>query len=81
VSSPVEIKKVIQKDGIISVTLTGKTGIPSYIIRNYTIVTGNEKVLIDELKPGEEKTYELKSDREEFGIFRPTGFEVVNVKL
>ena len=63
-------------------SLHGKTGIPSYIIRNYTIVSGNEKVLIDELKPGEEKTFEIKTDSKEFGIFRPTGFEVyMNVKL
>ena len=55
ISSPVEIKNVIKKDGKLSVTLHGKTGIPSYTLRNYTIVTGTSKALIEELKPGEER--------------------------
>ena len=59
VSSPVEIKNVTNSDGRITITLLGKTGIPSYIIRNYTIESGDQKVLIDELKPGEEKTFEI----------------------
>jgi beta-glucuronidase len=81
ISSPVEIKNVVQKDGEIFVTLYGRTGIPSYTLRNYTIQSGNEKVLIDELKPGEEKTFEIKSGNKEFGIFRPTGFEVIHQNL
>lgn len=81
VSSPIEIKNAVQKDGKISVTLYGRIGIPSYIVRNYSIVSGNEKVLIDELKPGEEKIVEIKSDSKEFGIFRPTGFEVIHRNL
>lgn len=81
VSSPVEVKSVNQNDGKISISLYGRIGIPSYIIRNYSIVSGNEKVLIDELKPGEEKTFEIKSDNKGFGIFRPTGYEVVHVNL
>ena len=76
-----EIKKITQKDGRILVTLFGKKGLPSYTIRNYIIVAGNEKVQINELKPSEEKTFEIKTDTKEFGIFRPTGFEVIHVKL
>ena len=81
VSSPIEIKSAVQKDGRIYLSLAGRTGIPSYTIRNYSIVSGNEKVMIDELKPGEEKTYEIRSVSNEFGIFRPTGFEVIHRKL
>jgi beta-galactosidase len=81
VSSPIEIKKITQKDGEILVTLFGKKGLPSYTIHNYRIVAGNEKVQINELKPSEEKTFEIKTDTKEFGIFRPTGFEVIHVKL
>jgi beta-glucuronidase len=81
ISSPVEIKNIIRKDGKISVSLYGKTGIPSYIVRNYALIAGDEKVLIGELKPGEEKTFEINSDSNEFGIFRPTGFEVLHIKL
>jgi beta-glucuronidase len=81
ISSPIEIKEVTGKDGRISLTLYGKTGIPSYTVRNYFIVSGDEKIVIDELKPGENITYEIKSENNEFGIFRPTGFEVLHVKL
>jgi beta-galactosidase len=81
VSSPVEIKKVTKKEDKISITLFGKTGIPSYVIRNYYILSENQKVLIDELKPGEEKTFEIRADSKEFVIFRPTGFEVLHVNL
>jgi beta-glucuronidase len=81
VSSPLEIKNVTNSDGRITITVFGKTGIPCYIVRNYTIVSGNQKVLIDELKPGEERTFEINSNSKEFGIFRPTGFEVLHMKL
>jgi beta-glucuronidase len=79
VSSPVEIKNVISKDGKITISLYGKTGIPSYIIRNYSIVSGKEKLIIDELMPGEEKKFEIITDSKELGIFRPTGYEVLHV--
>ena len=81
VSSPVEIKSVTQKEGNIVITLRGKEGLPSYIVRNYVIKAGNEKVQIDELKPGEEKIFKIKTTAKEFGIFRPTGFEVIHMKL
>lgn len=81
ISSPMEIRNAIKKDGKIEITIAGKTGIPSYTLKNYYIVSGNEKVLIDELKPGEEKTFEIKSGSQEFGIFRPTGFEVIHRNL
>jgi hypothetical protein len=38
-------------------------------------------VLIDELKPGEEKTVEIRTNKEDFRIFRPTGFEVIHHNL
>ena len=81
VSSPLEIKNVTNSDGRITITVFGKTGIPSYIVRNYTIEAGDQKVIIDELKPGEERTFEINGNSKEFGIFRPTGFEVLHMKL
>jgi len=81
ISSPVEIKSVISNNAMVSVSLRGKTGIPSYTIRNYTIMSENIRVLIDELKPGEEKTFELPGGIREFGIYRPTGFEVLHINL
>jgi hypothetical protein len=81
VSSPLELKNVTRNDGKILVTVHGKKGISSYIVRNYTIVSGDQKVQIDELKPGEEKTFEISADSKEFGIFRRTGFEVLHVNL
>jgi beta-galactosidase len=81
ISSPIIIKSLLFKNGIIHLTLSGKKGIPSYTIRNYMITAGKEKVSIKELKPDEEKTFEIKTDSKEIRIFRPTGFEVLQVKL
>ncbi len=81
VSSPVEIKSITRRNGKITLLLYGKTGIPSYIIRNYRIMAGTESVLIGELRPGEEKSFEIGGNHNEFGIFRPTGFEVLHVSL
>ena len=56
ISSPVEIRKCYKKRReSINNSLRGKTGIPSYIVRNYTIKSGDQKVLIDELKPGRKR--------------------------
>ncbi len=81
ISSPLEIKKITKKDGKISITLLGKKGLPSYTIRNYSIIAGNEKVQINELRPGEEKTFKIKTNKNEVRIFRPTGFEVIHLQL
>ncbi len=81
ISSPVEIQKISKKDGKVFISLRGKTGIPSYIVRNYTIKSGDQKVLIDELKPGEEKTFGISEESKDFGIYRPTGFEVLHIDL
>jgi len=81
VSSPVILKSVAQKEGKVVVTLHGNEGLPSYIVRNYFIKAGDDKVQIDELKPGEEKSFEIKTLAKEIGIFRPTGFEAMHIKL
>jgi beta-galactosidase len=81
ISSPLEIRRIVQKEGVISLTLFGKTGIPSYSIHNYSIEAGNEKSIIQELIPGEEKTFEIKTNSKEIGIYRPTGFEVIHIRL
>jgi beta-galactosidase len=81
ISSPVEILEISKKDGKVLIRLRGKTGIPSYILRNYTIISGDQKILIDELKPGEEKTFGISEGTREFGIYRPTGFEVLHMNL
>lgn len=80
-SSPVIIKSVEIKNGTANITLLGKNTIPSYTLRNYVIVCGNEKVVIDKLEPGQERTFKIKIRANEFSIIRPTGFEVVNHKL
>lgn len=80
-SSPLVVKSVDVKEDEIIITLLGKTTIPSYTIRNYTIVAGKEKVQINELKPGEEKTFRMSTEADEFVILRPTGFEVMRNKF
>jgi beta-glucuronidase len=81
ISSPIKIKNITQTGDGISLTLSGNLGIPSYTIRNYSIVAGSSKVIIEELKPGEERTFSIKPDGNEIGIFRPTGFEVIHINL
>ncbi|RVT74855.1 hypothetical protein EOD40_11810 [Flavobacterium sufflavum] len=80
-SSPVIIKSVEVKNGTATITLSGKTTIPSYTLRNYTIVCGNQKITIDKLEPGSEKTFKIKASTNQFSILRPTGFEVINYKF
>ncbi|MEN9909037.1 MAG: hypothetical protein RLZZ540_2186 [Bacteroidota bacterium] len=80
-SSPVIIKSVEVKNGTANITLSGKTTIPSYTLRNYVIVCGNQKITIDKLEPAQEKTFKIKASANQFSILRPTGFEVINYKL
>jgi len=81
ICSPIIVKMVSQNDGKIVVTLAGKQGLPSYTVRNYSIVAGSEKIQINELKPGEERIFEIHTNVREFGIFREPGFEVLHFKL
>lgn len=81
VSSPVEVSKVENNNGKLAITLRGRTGIPSYILRNYYLITGNYKIVIDKLQPGEEITIDLPSRSSVVRIFRPTGYEVLKHSL
>jgi beta-galactosidase len=81
ISSPIEIKNVTKKEGKITITLHGKTGIPSYTVRNYYIIAGTTKIPVNELKPGEDKTFEISNYSKDFRIYRHTGFEVLHIKL
>jgi beta-glucuronidase len=81
ICSPIIVKKVSHKEGKIMLTLAGKLGLPSYCIRNYFINAGKQKLQIIELKPGEEKTFEIKTDADEIGIYRSTGFQVMHLNL
>lgn len=80
-SSPLIIKSVDVKNNEVIITISGKTGIPSYTVRNYTIVCGSEKVQINELKPGEDKTFRINTKANEFSIIRSTDFEVIRYKF
>jgi hypothetical protein len=61
--------------------LLGQLGLPSYTVRNYSIVAGSEKIQINELKPGDEKTLEIKTNAKEIRIYRAKGFEVMHLNL
>jgi beta-glucuronidase len=80
-SSPIEIKQISDENGKTMLKIVGKTGLPSYTIRNYFLIAGKDTMQIDELKPGEEKIFELISNEKDIGIFRPTGFAVIRLKL
>jgi len=79
VCSPIIVKKLTQKEGKTIITLQGKQGLPSYTVRNFGIVAGNKKVQINELKPGEEKTYVIETNCKEIKILRATGFELMHL--
>jgi beta-glucuronidase len=80
ISSPVLVTKSEKEGDDLKITLKGKTGIPSYTIRNYFLRSGNEEVLVDELKPGEEKTIVIKKPADLITLMRPTGYEVLKIK-
>lgn len=80
VSSPVEFVGFSKKDNKVQIRLKGKTGLPSYIVRNYYILSGNTKIALPELRPGEEQTIEIPT-AEAIQIYRPTGFEVLRIRL
>lgn len=81
ISSPIIIKSFALENDETIITLMGKTGIPSYTVRNYTIVSGKNKTQIGELKPREEKRFKIKTGEKEFTILRPTGYEVIRSKF
>ncbi len=81
VSSPIIIKNIEKNNNDITITIMGNTGIPSYTVRNYTILIGKDKISIDKLLPGEEKIFKIKTTAKEFRIIRSTGFEVLHKKL
>jgi beta-glucuronidase len=80
ISSPVKME-LSESGGGLKVTLTGKTGIPSYILRNYTLLSGNEELHIQDLRPGEICTTLFKNPGEFVTLVRPTGFEVLKMKV
>ncbi len=81
ISSPIIVKSIAADGNEVVISLLGKTGVPSYIVRDYTLAVGNQKIKIDKLAPGEEKTFNIKTDAKEFKIIRPTGFNVLNIKF
>ena len=81
ISSPVIIKKIEKNNNDISITIMGNTGIPSYIIKGYSVEAGNIKIIINELRPGEEMKLNVNKNVKELMIKRPTGYEVLKISL
>lgn len=83
ISAPLQIIKIKKQGDKILVTLRGNTGLPSYIVRNYTLSVGDKTLVIADLKPGEEKTIEVKSINLPFKIIikRPTGYMVQEMTI
>ena len=81
ISSPIMVDSVLIDTINVNIFLTGKTGLPSYVVRNYTLETGGQKININELKPGEQKKMSINTDASEFRILRPNGYEVSKLKF
>lgn len=77
ISSPVILKNLFKNGDSTYVTIIGRKGIPEYIVRNYYLISGNQKVIIDTLAPGDSARYVIRSDAGGISIMRPTGFEVL----
>jgi beta-galactosidase len=79
--SPLDIKTVTVDGSQLTVEMRGKIGIPSYIVKGYTIDAGGENILIPDVKPGEEIKVKvpIKAGSRKFTIHRPTGFEVLGM--
>ena len=79
ISSPVILKSFEFNNNEAVITLSGNTGIPSYVVRDYSILMDHKIIKINSLQPGEEKTFRIESGTDEFRIVRPTGFIVMHV--
>ena len=62
-------------------TLFGKTGVPSYILRDYYIIVGDKKIELPIIKPNDIVDVNFETNADEAVIYRSTGFEVLRVKL
>lgn len=81
ISSPIIISEQKETEVGIELTLSGNTGIPSYIVENYNIEAGDWRDVIIKLEPGKTQTIHVKKGVKEVIIKRPTGFEVLRVKF
>ncbi len=81
ISSPVIASDLRVEDNSVFITLTANTGVPSYIIRGYYMTIGNEHIDIPELEPGKNVLLKLPKTGDKITIYRPTGFEVMQIDL
>lgn len=83
ISSPLQLVKIEHRNNKISLLLQGKTGIPSYTLRNYAVKYGTQQQIIEELKPNESigLTFTAEEGVDSCMIYRPTGFEVMAIKV
>ena len=83
ISSPLLLTKIENRHDKFSLLLQGKTGIPSYTLRNYIVKYGTQQQVIEELKPNESigLTFTLEDGIDSCFIYRPTGFEVAAIKV
>lgn len=80
-SSPIEVKDINVNGNKICLTLFGKTGVPSYILRDYYIIVGDKKIELPIIKPNDIVDVNFETNADEAVIYRSTGFEVLRVKL
>lgn len=70
--SPVE---VIGRDGR-TVWLRCRDGLPKYSVRGYYAVSGREKVMIEDMAPGETANIRFRRKVSSFTVYRPGGYVV-----
>jgi beta-galactosidase len=82
-SIPFELVSIKYTNNKVNLTLKGKTTLPCYTIRNYTIRCGTSSLVLDKLKPGEIKTIEITAGSEhgKIQVLRPTGFLVKSIEF
>ncbi|MBL0743110.1 glycoside hydrolase family 2 protein [Chryseolinea lacunae] len=65
----------------LSVTVSARKDLPSYTLRNYKLLCGNQTFDIAQLKPGESKTFECEGSATQLSLVKPGGFTVLKKSI
>lgn len=65
----------------LSITVSARKDFPSYILRNYKLLCGNQTFDIAQLKPGESKTFEYDGNATQLSLVKPGGFTVLKKSI
>jgi len=66
----------------LTITVTARKDFPSYVLRNFKVVCGQKTFTIDQLKPGESKSFAYDGEAvKEVSLEKPGGFTVLRKSI